>query len=414
MVPTYYGSMPLIPYLTRKLHAVCKLAVVWYGSADTSSEFVGGYRVKVQHCRTKRARELHFHVSMHRAEPEKHFVYHSASTKAMMKFLFALIILTLSTFCSVTAQFNPANCVNFAALEFDLFAFDRYPVFFNENSTMVLAQAGEYFGPEDIEEYVRFASADSPYFASEESFNATNFPPSVDFATEECIFTLAGANFYELEPSTTIGGSVAVVFGAKIFYSPVENVITRVNIFYDTPWLEWFFGVALDTPATRSFVCDVLTSDSCSEVRMLNDNISVQGCNDRLSMLEFAEGEDAYVVGNTQGCRFLHSVFARTNPNHCPHISFAPVEDSKGAFKCQSTPFINVTDLFTEDEIAAIEQFCLDVPEIGTSDCFKVIAEANITTEAPTDSPTAGSDAFVRVSSWTVLFVALVSFLYDL
>ena len=53
---------------------------------------------------------------------------------------------------------------HFAALQFDLGAFERYNIFFRNSSRLVLPQAGYWYGAEDIEEYVRFGSDSSPYF----------------------------------------------------------------------------------------------------------------------------------------------------------------------------------------------------------------------------------------------------------
>ena len=51
------------------------------------------------------------------------------------------------------------ECVaKFTALDFRPDNFHKYTKYFRDTSTMILAEAGEYVGAEDIEEYVRFAS----------------------------------------------------------------------------------------------------------------------------------------------------------------------------------------------------------------------------------------------------------------
>jgi len=51
-------------------------------------------------------------------------------------------------------------------LAFNFEDFERYPIFFREESTMTIAPAGVYKGPKSIEEYTRFAYPSSPYLAA--------------------------------------------------------------------------------------------------------------------------------------------------------------------------------------------------------------------------------------------------------
>jgi hypothetical protein len=59
----------------------------------------------------------------------------------------------------------------------------------------------------------------------------------------------------------------------------------------------------------------------------------------------------AYLDGNTQGCRVIHSVFARTNSDHCPHISFEADEDINGLVKCNESKKVLPSDLFTQQQL---------------------------------------------------------------
>ena len=51
----------------------------------------------------------------------------------------------------------------FVLLQFGIFNYDAYNTYFDETSTLTLAQAGLYTGPDAIEEYVKFADENSPY-----------------------------------------------------------------------------------------------------------------------------------------------------------------------------------------------------------------------------------------------------------
>ena len=65
-----------------------------------------------------------------------------------------------------------ASCYRaFALAGFDIFDFDRYPEFFNDDSIFQLAQTGSYHGAAGIEEYVRFASPTSPYIERLKSYD---------------------------------------------------------------------------------------------------------------------------------------------------------------------------------------------------------------------------------------------------
>ena len=54
----------------------------------------------------------------------------------------------------------------------------------------------------------------------------------------------------------------------------------------------------MDTPAADSSVCKVMR-DSCPAVWAANDLTSLGECEAKLAALPFAEGDSAYVDGNT-------------------------------------------------------------------------------------------------------------------
>ena len=56
------------------------------------------------------------------------------------------------------------------------------------------------------------------------------------------------------------------------------------------------------------------------------------------------------------------AVFAAKNSNHCAHLSFKPMADPKGVVKCQESAQLQVSDLFSDDELANFETF---VEEVG-------------------------------------------------
>ena len=118
--------------------------------------------------------------------------------------------------------------------------------------------------------------------------------------------------------------------------------------------------------------------------RPANDDLSHQDCVDQLAELDITTGDNLYFDGYSQGCRALHAVFAESNTHHCAHISFAPIQDADGKVKCQESSNIQVTELFTSDELLYIDEYCLQQAELDFSpDCFVLVDD-----EEPNDEPT--------------------------
>ena len=62
----------------------------------------------------------------------------------------------------------------------------------------------------------------------------------------------------------------------------------------------------------------------------------------------------AYMDGDSQGCRVLHSFMASTNDVHCPHISFEREVDINGKYKCSESAFNLPSDYFSSEELGFI------------------------------------------------------------
>ena len=102
--------------------------------------------------------------------------------------------------------------------------------------------------------------------------------------------------------------------------------------------------------------------DACPDVWAANELTNLGACEAKLAALPLADGDMFYVDGNTKSCRKVHAVFAANNSNHCAHLSFKPMADPKGKFKCQESAQVPVSDLFSDDELANFETF---VEEVG-------------------------------------------------
>ena len=96
--------------------------------------------------------------------------------------------------------------------------------------------------------------------------------------------------------------------------------------------------------------------EACADVYAQNGNPSIEECLDKMADLPVAS-DNFYVDGNDAGCRKLHAVFAGFNDEHCPHLSFIPIEDVNGKIKCQTSQNLQVADYFTEAEIAKYAEY---------------------------------------------------------
>jgi len=108
-----------------------------------------------------------------------------------------------------------------------------------------------------------------------------------------------------------------------------------------------------DTDEVRDSICGIM-KDNCQKIYELN-NLTMSTCQSKYDSLP-AIGEDSYLDGKTKGCRVIHSIFAATNPKHCPHLSFIPQKDIDGVIKCQKSYNQQLTDFFSQYEQDLIKE----------------------------------------------------------
>lgn len=242
----------------------------------------------------------------------------------------------------------------FLRLDFSIGSFDKYNDYFRNESLVVLAQTGEYIGPEKIEEYVKFAFEDySPFFGTGgEHLSSESF---VQYKDGQCEYIALYYSNYtgDTATATNLPSTYGVSNMIKIFLDYRKRYITRMNVFFTDDFLRIFFNSIANSVETRQYVCGVMEGP-CSTIL----NIPPGTCNTTFVALPTTTGTNSYADGNSQGCRAVHSVFANTNPiNHCPHLSFTPMEDPNGNIKCQTSKFIQTSDLFTPKDMEIFEEF---------------------------------------------------------
>ena len=222
------------------------------------------------------------------------------------------------------------ECGGFVLLGFDLHDFSRYGEYFRNDSKMTLLQAGSYYGADGIEEYMRFAFA-SP-FLDEDSIDQKYGPKAYDGVT--CTFYRAATARLTFKAPAVAGASLDVGSYSNIVYDIAGNYVKYVQIGFQKPYLETFFGTMTNTNEMRASICETMQS-YCPATWEKQAVQSKEACTARIAALPIAEGALAAVDGKSQGCRVLHGVFAATNAFHCPHISYEPEADGKGDVKCQ-------------------------------------------------------------------------------
>eukprot|EP00854_Cymbomonas_tetramitiformis_P021572 gene21572-25946_t len=197
---------------------------------------------------------------------------------------------------------------------------------------MTLSQAGTFTGPDGISEYVHFSDASSPYIANYESLNHT--VALTGFTGTECIFSNFLTSYYELaEEHAGPGVSLTVSVMMKLHYNPTLHKVTQMIVYYDAPFLKYFFE-KLDTPATAQLICETMKTNQCKAVWEENvvqstgnaDDWCISEMNSRPLTTSTADLHD-YIDSDSKSCRMLHAVMARNNGAHCPHISFLPITD---------------------------------------------------------------------------------------
>lgn len=233
--------------------------------------------------------------------------------------------------------------------------FELYDRWFDDNSSLTLAQAGTYNGARDIEEYVRFLSPNSPYISALGGLDLERSLLSVDAEKKTCVFMQM---FHDRLQLSEMAGNALFEFSSmvKLEWRHGDQRVGKLAFFYAPSVIKYLVVDGLNLPTVSNFVCDVMKS-SCPAVWAANELDSLGGCEEKLAALPLSEGDEVYFDGNTQSCRKFHAVFASTNADHCAHTSFKPMADPKGLFKCQESAQVPISAHFSNDELAAYEAF---------------------------------------------------------
>ena len=248
-------------------------------------------------------------------------------------------------------------------LNFDISDTDRFNMFFREDSVMTVPELGSYEGIDGILEYVLLAGDQSPYFTEPATTEALDFSLSkYDYETGVCTFNVKTVL---KQTSDAINSKASVAFRSasmtKMRLDLAQGYLKTTEVLMAPGF--WSAIEALqNSEQSRNFVCTVMEGE-CANVF---PGGAPDDCSGTLAALPYRSlGGDGMFRNdeNSVSCRTLHAALARTSPeDHCPHVSFSPMEDPKGQIKCQDG-YGNghkYLDFFTPTELNDFEQFILD------------------------------------------------------
>jgi hypothetical protein len=288
------------------------------------------------------------------------------------------------------AQYEITQCYQVALIIVPYDDIENYDRPYRNDSVYTLSETGHYHGPDGIAEYINFRAVTSPYVASVKDDLASEFAlKTFDPVTGICQFVASEVIQLTLNPDTARNTSFHAVFLVKVYYDISANYIPKTYLYFTPEFLDFFFGIAVNTRKTLSFICEIMR-DSCPDVYELNGNPTMEECVQRLTDLPVTD-EGGRVDGNSSGCRTLHTAFASLNPqNHCAHLSFVPQNDSKGILKCQTSNMIEPTNLFDDEDFAFFNNFLNSTSDLVDANGFRVhyLEEE----ETPTDGGSDGSN----------------------
>ncbi|GFH56078.1 hypothetical protein CTEN210_12554 [Chaetoceros tenuissimus] len=291
---------------------------------------------------------------------------------------------------------DTAQCNCFYALAFSGLDLGNPATFANsltDNTVQTFAQSGKYYGADGIAEYLSFV-VDGVFV---KTYDLAGGPLFLDItaSTEipgQCSATIAERRHMKFNPDYTDNQEVcfAALSGAVINYQitspqpqPTPIEVNTIDAYLPDGFIKES-QIVLDTEATAEFVCDVHLkckqdkrgARKLKATKSPSDKVTkaptqtkapkgskssklskgMKKCLKKFNELPAFDSANGftYLDGNSKGCRNLHSSFAASNPDHCPHVSFKADEDVNGFVKCNESEGLLPTDLFSP---AAIGMF---------------------------------------------------------
>lgn len=239
---------------------------------------------------------------------------------------------------------------------------------------------GEWVGIDAITEYLSAYGGDFASNLERLSMPTINMSQTTN---EECVLWNIGAARVYSKPEFSTNNEPKYIdfmgggaFRFKITGDPERPIyLTNWDIWVPDEFIPALFG-AIDSDATAEFVCDEIlnfcnnSSDdsesvSCSSkskkcTRSLKKKKKggkkkkykgkMAKCISRLKSLP-ANDDGFWIDGDSRHCRILHGFYARTNQEHCPHVTFEKELDVHGKCKCCESKKLRAEDVFSAEQL---------------------------------------------------------------
>jgi len=250
----------------------------------------------------------------------------------------------------------------------------NYHEWYNDDSTMELAQSGTFVGPLQMSEYVDFTK--SIYFEKYDTVG-DHYGKLQIASKDRCLLEYAIQNKAQVKPEYTNNGEgqcIITTVGVKLDYAVglfgFGINVKKMSLFYPEKFLEKLFNNIIGGNAVTNYICDTVLRDNCQDVYKAN-GLNETTCKQKYNNLPPVDAY-GYLDDYAKGCRILHSAFAAINPKHCPHMSFIPIKDDHDELWCQKSGGTKAEDLFSEDELTNIKDFAIKSgfdPETLSTSC---------------------------------------------
>lgn len=251
-------------------------------------------------------------------------------------------------------------------------------IIYEDDATLSLASTGLLKGPNAIAEHVSLVSFGTAAAENSLVYNSCylkdHFGVIVNSVSSGfCDVTTAAiltGNLNESYVSKNKMGMEAVVgfrFNYTVGNSSSPLRVNKMHTFWVNPFVNTF--VPFDQEKTSDVVCNVLENVCAGDFFTPFQNHSE--CVDAMNTLPIGQWDVHgywHYEGNSTGCRAIQSILAARNPNeHCPHLSWNPLVDPNGNYKCNDMVLGRSYYNWTTNELDLFKQMAAERKIVETA-----------------------------------------------
>ena len=131
-----------------------------------------------------------------------------------------------------------------------------------------------------------------------------------------------------------------------------------IDLLYHDIYYPLYFttGLLEEGFSAKKVALDICTTlfDNCPESWDRDGYEDFDDCTNRMASLPLTNLNDQGLMasdGNSTSCRAIHANLAKTNKDHCPHISYYREADKNGDFKCSDGYNTNFDSFFSKSDL---------------------------------------------------------------